>query len=258
MEARSRPRQERTVKILQIAASSRAGFRDWRGNEDRLKILLQLITHAQELRCDLLLLPAGFLYARNDAEKYSLVECIKIQVQAHKGVTVVGGIDVGRRTKKNLEYLVRRGQPLPFFVVVVGHQGPTQEFQQRSMFRRHATIDNAPDISTRTVVVRGANMLVLVCGEMFNHAMQERLTEAKLDLVVDATHSGMGTGLIQTLRRITKRARCPVFHSQHLASVRGSMHAVLADGQQASVPVAGNILPLDQRLPWVAATVRMV
>jgi hypothetical protein len=79
---------------------------------------------------------------------------------------------------------------------------------------------------------------VLICGELFSWYAREKIATAGAKLVVDLGHSGMGQGLIPSMRRLATDGACFVAHSQHLSYWYGrSVHFVDSAGEQHSTLV---------------------
>jgi hypothetical protein len=175
------------MRILQTLVST-DGYRDWRGTADRMTILSTLLGEAARRGCGLVVLPAGFLQARRPDDVELLQNAVVNLVKKTPGVGVVLGIDAGRVTKATLHHRVLRRQPLPYSGLAIEPGGnKVHRWQQQSFLSSHGTAANAISIPARTIDFHGKKVLVLLCGEMFNHAMQAALCGQGLDLIVEAT-----------------------------------------------------------------------
>jgi hypothetical protein len=248
------------MKVLQTLVS-KYGYRDWRGTTERLKIVATLLGEAAQRGCGHVILPAGFLQARRSDDVVVLRDAIVSLVQQRVGVGVMLGIDERRVTKATLDHLVQRKRLLPFWGVVVEPGGArVHMWQQQSFQSRHGTQENAVAIPDRTVDVHGKKVLALLCGEMFNRHLRAGLAGRGLDLIVDAGHDGLGTGLIPTLRSLARSAGCPALYSQHVGSTSRGLHMVLADLDlsQASISASNHVLLSGPRIPWVSVVEREI
>jgi hypothetical protein len=192
-------------------------FRRVDANRERLQ-LAERIAGFTKSTADVVLLPAGFLAAKADREvkrhAESLAEVFGKQVLL-AGVDEINGTrsaSKDRRSGKSKD-AVGNGEGYPFWGFasrngkLIG--GP---WQQRSAFSGDAVPDPAP----RCVSVGEATIGVLICGELYNRAIADRLAEAKPDLVVDLAHLSMKR-FTRSLHRVAETAECPVFHVQHVA-----------------------------------------
>jgi hypothetical protein len=246
------------MRILQTLVST-DGYRDWRGTADRMTILSTLLGEAARRGCGLVVLPAGFLQARRPDDVELLQNAVVNLVKKTPGVGVVLGIDAGRVTKATLHHRVLRRQPLPYSGLAIEPGGnKVHRWQQQSFLSSHGTAANAISIPARTIDFHGKKVLVLLCGEMFNHAMQAALCGQGLDLIVEAGHDGLGTGLIPTLRVLARNAGCPALYSQHVRSTSRGLHMVLPGPVQASVQASNHVLISGPGLPWVSAVDRVI
>jgi hypothetical protein len=230
------------VKLIHAVVSSR-GFRDPAGNPERVGLLTALIGLAARSDARLLLVPAGFLTARSEAEVLGLVEDVD-RLAGKADVAVIGGVDVSGPAPKrgqDAENMVRGGR-LPFFGFAVGPvrfpEGGEHPWRQSSIDNSHAEMvpDRAVPSAGRLVAVDDTRVGVLVCGELFSRRARHGLVEAGPHLAVDVGHSGMGQGLIPAMRSLAKAGSCWVAHSQHLGGWYGrSLHFVDRGGGRLSV-----------------------
>jgi hypothetical protein len=186
-------------------------------NRERMQ-LAECIAGFTKTTADVVLLPAGFLAAKADREvkqhAESLAEVFGKQV-------LLAGIDEDDGTRSSSKDprpgkskdAAGNGEGYPYWVFasrdgkLIG--GP---WQQRSAFSSEAVSDPAP----RCVSVGKATIGVLICGELYNRAIADRLAEARPDLVVDLAHLSMKR-FTRSLHRVAEAAACPMFHVQHVA-----------------------------------------
>ena len=98
------------MRVLHVVIS-RTGFRQVARNPERLVLLDILILLAVRLRARLLVIPAGFLAARNEQEMRGLVVEIGRRALA-AGIAVIGGVDaawVMTKRARTLDDAVRAG-----------------------------------------------------------------------------------------------------------------------------------------------------
>lgn len=230
------------MKLIQTVVSSR-GFRDPAANDERMGLLASLLGLASRSDARLLLVPAGFLTARSEAEVSGLVEDVD-RVAGKAGVAVIGGVDVSGpapRRGQDVEDLVRAGR-LPFFGFAAGPvrfpAGGEHPWRQTSIDSSNAEMvpDHAVPSAGRLVAVDDTRVGVLVCGELFSPRARRGLVQAGPHLAVDVGHSGTGQGLMPAMRSLAKAGSCRVAHSQHLGNWYGrSLHFVDSAGGRLSV-----------------------
>jgi hypothetical protein len=248
------------MKILHVVVSS-LGFRDPNSNPVRWKLLEDLLRLAAELGVHLLVLPGGFLTARDCDEEIAFIERAKKLADA-AGVGIIGGIDLVDLTPTR-----KKGDGsqcgFPYFAFAVG---PVALLHPRRHPWQQTSTDNenaglVPDAKVpgaeRLVVVDGVLVAVVICGELFSERARDSITRLGASLVVDLGHSGMGQGLIPAMKRLARDGRCAVAHAQHLASIWGGLHFVDAAGVQQSVSAKTNELVRHEGL-WAGGALRTV
>lgn len=189
-------------------------FRRMEANDERVQ-LAERIARATKGKADVVLLPAGFLTASADRKVGPLVKSL---AKAFGEQVLLAGVDVvspdskDRKLRESKEEASSDGD-LPFwgFAARAGELlgGP---WPQRSAFSGQAVADPSP----RCVSVGKATIGVMLCGEIYNHAITEGLAEAKPDLVVDLAHISMKR-FTKSLHRVSETVGCPVLHVQHVA-----------------------------------------
>ena len=236
------------MRMLQVVIS-RSGFRQVAGNPERLLMLDILILLAVRLRARLLLIPAGFLAARNEQEMRELVIEIGRRALA-AGIAVIGGVDaawVATKRARTLDDAVRAGR-LPFFGFAVGavtlapdSAHPWRQVSIDNQNAEYVTGQNIPGAG-RMVLIDGFSVAVLVCGELFNRRARASIGALRPCLVVDTGHESMGQGLIPAMRSAARAAGCPVAHAHHLAGYQTQrIHFVNAQGRRESVPASAHV-----------------
>src|SRR5581483_4133143 len=112
------------------------------------------------------------------------------------------------------------------------------------------------DVAERVISAKAYRFAVLVCGEMHNRKIREALGSLDLEAVLVSGHSGLGQGLVPTLRAISSAVGVPAVHAQHLVGKTGKLHFVSARGTSVPKPVIGRIVAREP--VWAAANVRSV
>lgn len=243
---------------------SETGFRDAAHTPRRLAILSELLRRLADDGVELVALPGGYLTVLRESDVIEAAAQAADMAEG-AGLTIVGGVDVMERHEKaspEVEELVRAGQ-LPFFGFAASPTSTSAEvpvWRQASVTSGDAEL--APDDRLpgrdRIVPGLGANVAVLLCGELFNWRARERVAAAEPQLVIDLAHARMGQGLIPAMRNLAGLATCAVAHSQHLAWWSGrSLHFVTADGKQASTPTDSSPFLGDDEF-WIGWSVRCV
>lgn len=203
-----------------VVGTDDESFRKVAANDERMQ-LAECIARATKGKADVVLLPAGFLTARADQEVKPLVRSL---AKAFGEQVLLAGVDVASPDAKDqklreLKEEVSYDGDLPFwgFASRAGELlgGP---WPQRSAFSGQVVADPSP----RCVSVGKATIGVMLCGEIYNHAITECLAEAKPDLVVDLAHLSMKR-FTKSLHRVSETVGCPVVHVQHVA--HGSWNA---------------------------------
>jgi len=236
------------MRMLQVVIS-RTGFRQIAGNPERLVLLDILILLAVRLQARLLVIPAGFLAARNEQEMRALVVEVGRRALA-AGIAVIGGVDaawVATKRARTLDDAVRAGR-LPFFGFAVGTVvlGPesVHPWRQVSIDNQNAEYvaeENLPGAG-RVVLIDGLPVAVLVCGELYNRRARAAICALRPRLVVDTGHESMGQGLIPAMRSVARAAGCPVAHAHHLAGYQTQrIHFINAQGGRESVPANAHV-----------------
>lgn len=186
-------------------------------NRERMQ-LAERIAGFTKSTADVVLLPAGFLTAKavRDVKRHA-----ELLAEAFGKQVLLAGVDESdgtpsaskdRRSGKSKD-AAGNGEGRPFWVFasrdgkLIG--GP---WQQRCALPGDTVSDPAP----RCVSIGKATIGVLICGELYNRAIADRLADAKPDLVVDLAHLSMRR-FTKSLHRVAATAECPVFHVQHVA-----------------------------------------
>ena len=236
------------MRVLHVVIS-RTGFRQVARNPERLVLLDILILLAVRLRARLLVIPAGFLAARNEQEMRGLVVEIGRRALA-AGIAVIGGVDaawVMTKRARTLDDAVRAGR-LPFFGFAVGavaldrdSADPWRQVSIDNQNAEHVAEENIPGPG-RVVLIDGFSVAVLVCGELFNRRARAAIGALRPRLVVDTGHKSMGQGLIPAMRSVARTAGCPVAHAHHLAGYETQqIHFVNVQGGRESVPANAHL-----------------
>ena len=235
------------MKIIHTVVSA-DGFRDVKSNRPRIALLKQLVKLGEHMAANVLVLPAGFLTASTENELPTQIEPIAdLADLAHLGI--IGGIDVpslmlsGGKNSDSVDDLVRANR-LPYFGFAVGKAFSLPDrvriWRQSSVTSSNAELvdDNWVPGGERVVTAKETRIGTLICGELFSCYAREKIATAGAELVVDLGHSGMGQGLIPSMRRLAADGTCSVAHSQHLSYSYGrSVHFVDTTGVQHSTPV---------------------
>lgn len=241
---------------------SNTGFRDPAHTPHRLTLLRELLTRLTAEQVEFVAIPAGYLTVASEGEVTPAVAEVADLVEA-SGVGVFGGVDVEYpghvKGSPDTDELVSTGR-LPYFGFAAF---PTAVSPEVTIWRQASTTSSNAEIAPdevlptwdRIVVVGGRAVVPLLCGELFNWRVREKLTRYGPGLVLDLGHSGMGQGLIPAMASVANAVGCPVAHSQHTWD--GSLHFVSADGEQQSVPSAGQPGVGDPTF-WIAWCVREV
>ncbi|MCY1075995.1 hypothetical protein [Archangium lansingense] len=223
------------MRVLQTLMS-KEGFRDSTHNDLRFRALKALLVIAKTTECHLLQLPMGFLFATDEADRDQLLGRVVGEARG----AVVGGIDVGAASKRNVtksEVLARR---LPYFgFVATGGGQLSGPWRQTSTTNSNYDPQQAFPSRERTVAVAGVEVSVLLCGEIFNPEAAKAIGKMRPSVVFAPGHASMGMGLIPALQRIHESTNCPVLHSHHVANAE-TIHAIAANGEQDSQSVNAN------------------
>jgi predicted amidohydrolase len=94
------------------------------------------------------------------------------------------------------------------------------------------------------VKLSGTKIGILICGELYNHALADRLAAAKPDLVANLCHRSM-TRFTKSLHRVAETVDCRVLHVQHVA-----LHAATVSKWEATSRGAS----ADSTADWVSYT----
>jgi hypothetical protein len=233
------------MRLIQTLFSS-GGFRNPASNQYRLSLIAELIRAIELEQPELLVLPAGVLTARNEAELDGCIGAIA-SIARPASLAIVGGVDVAGASKKHadkagvdIDDLVRSGR-LPFFGFVIG--ATTAEatvWRQTSTTNGNSTSVDPQAIpgDDRVVKVAGRRVGVLICGELFSRLARERFATTRPDTIIDLGHCGMGQGLIPAMKSLARSAGAAIGHSQHTTDWWGrQFHFVDASAGQHSVAV---------------------
>jgi hypothetical protein len=245
------------MKILQVNVSSE-GFRDLQSNADRLQALDAVCAHAASNGCEVVQLPAGFLFAASKQAVNAQAAHFGTAAKKH-GVYVIAGVDAFNGSKRRLAKaaLVNRG--LPFYGFAFDQSGVRlARWRQQCTTSGNGTLQNRVDVAARTITVASGaaakKLCVLMCGEIFSTPNRDLLAitpSGTFDAVLDIGHSGMGNGLLRAMQNIAKGTRVPVLHCQHLTG-SGSIHHIDAQQRAVSVGVNSAQLPGWAQTPWIA------
>jgi hypothetical protein len=226
------------MRVLQSLVSVE-GFREPEHNVLRLRALDALFAIAKMNDCPVLLLPMGFLFATGDADRDLLLGRVADAARG-AGMAVVGGIDIGAASKREVTKADVLARMLPYFGFVVTGDGQLLgSWRQTSTTSDNYEPQQAFPGGERTVVIEGTKVSVLLCGEIFNPGAAEAIGERGPAAVFAPGHASMGMGLIPALQRIHTAVSCPVLHSHHVAGTNMT-HAIAANGEQDSRSIDTN------------------
>jgi len=236
------------MRVLAVNASDR-GYRDPEHNNVRERCFVDLLAEALRRDCSILILPGAFWTLEHEADMADYLSGLADLARA-KGVAVVGGVDLASPLRKTglledregtkLEAAIR-SRTLPFFGFAIDEAGAVHgPWRQLSSTHLNAELASAyvREVDGREVLLQGRSVVPLVCGEMHNAELRERLGRLTPDLVTVSGHAYLGCGLVPTLKAVFGQTESPVVHVQHLVeNTRGSMYVVDGDGNKHSLPV---------------------
>ncbi|HEX8824009.1 MAG TPA: hypothetical protein VF794_29085 [Archangium sp.] len=226
------------MRVLQTLVSVK-GFRRPANNTLRLRALDALFSIAKKNDCPVLLLPMGFLFATDEADRDLLFDRVADAARG-AGVAVVGGIDVGAASKRKVTKMDVLARRLPYFGFVVAGDGQLLgQWRQTSTTSDNYDPRQAFPGDERTVPIAGTKVSVLLCGEIFNPYAAKAIGKMRPAAVFAPGHARMGMGLIPALQRIHKSTICPVLHAHHVAGTNKT-HAIAANGQHVSRSIDTN------------------
>ncbi len=160
----------------------RAGLKS---NDDRIAAAKGLIS-ARPNDSELVVLPAGFLEARSEAQVREVAAPV-IDAARAANVAVILGVDAAGRGS------AKKGS-LPYFLV-----GWSPGLRRAAVWRQRsetsADARDAPPAAlaeARALRVAGRSVAPIACGEVFSPAVRERVAEMKPHVAVLAAHSARG------------------------------------------------------------------
>lgn len=234
------------MRFLHVVAS-KVGFRDPDWNATRMVLLAKLLELAGRQGARLLVLPGGFLAARDRAEMLALIDQIDRRA-TEAAVAVIGGVDLDGPDLKGPRGKGAAGQDgsLPYFgfaagPLIVRHPGD-HPWRQTSTNNQNAWLVADEDVpgQGRLVAVDEVEVAVLICGELFSTRARGSIAGSGAALVLDLGHLSMSRGLVPAMLRVARDGNCAVAHSQHVAWTTASIHFVDAEGQRRSDLVSAN------------------
>lgn len=243
------------MRVMQTVVSTE-GYRFSRKNAARFALLDALLAKAGAEKCDLLVLPAGFLRARNPLVVYDLVA--KIALSARQ-IAILGGIDVNCPAKSDLTLHIRRGGDLPYwgFAVVPGQT--QRHWTQQSITRASATLHNAVNIQSRSLVINGMNVLPLTCGEIYNGYTRNSIPSGNFGLIAVSGHCDIRRQRAYTLGNLQAATGSAVLLSQHVKGSGGHFAFVDASGNDAAARLqSASKVFAPSGSPWARATVHTI
>lgn len=232
------------MRLLQTIVA-KTGFRTVPHNAQRLAALDQLLYLAHMTSVDLVLLPGGYLTAKDEIGVSELIADVERRASV-AGTTLAFGVDFltsslgGKSKGKGVEEKGGRNACLPYFGAVCGRSngGPWRQTSDDNCNAADVEEGDVPG-ATRVVDIAGRRVGVLICGELFSRRARKSVAELNLDLVIDLGHVSMGTGVTRAMENIARNGGCTVAHTQHVISTsNGGLHFVEADGERRSVPIS--------------------
>jgi hypothetical protein len=202
---------KRTLRVCTTTVST-DGLAEPNSNEERIALARELIeSYGRHRIADLVVLPAGYLRARSEAEVLKVATPI-IDAARKVKVAVILGVDsqdapaavaregrprpdAARRPEGPTTQLsrVRRGA-LPYFLVAWSPKSPKPiVWRQRSATHSDAREAPAGQVSQpRLLPVKTSRVAALACGEIFSAPIRRVVAEHVPDLAVLAAHRASG------------------------------------------------------------------
>lgn len=184
------------------------------GNRARLAVLAELVGQARAAGVDLLVLPAGFLTVGREDQVVTVLRPMGPRLDA-MGVSVLLGVDVdapGGPDSRLSDELAIEGA-LPWFAVAWTPAGVVGPWRQRSTTAAHARLGVPGTTDVRAVEVGGRAVGVLLCGEVFNAAIRDRVASHGAEVAVVIGHAGAGPHLHAGLAALTRAGAGAVEHA---------------------------------------------
>lgn len=244
------------MRVLVIAAST-DGYRDPAANRVRTRAVIRAMERAPAAR--LVIVPAGYWTARRDREVNDVIAEVMNDVFGSIGsrtFTLLGGVDA--RPLPDSERIPSRVKhvALPFYAFALHDGDAAGPWRQVSTTSATAPLTPAralDDLPERVLELDGRRFLPVICGEMHNRAVRDRLASIGMSLVPVLGHAGLGQGLVPTLSAIHTACGAPVIHTQHLApNSSGSHHWIDQHGTAHHAPLARRQAD-DEATSWLSA-----
>jgi hypothetical protein len=206
------------------------GFRDPAAQAGRRNFAVDIAKYCRQQSAEVVLLPAGYLLAANNAEATARREAEAL-AQSFKGMSLAAGVDsldavqLDRskgKSSKLLDEWTRKGT-LPFWVFASDPTGNVLEmFRQRSTTSSNAGLMRTPSgaaSQNRTVDLAGLRSYLLACGELFSPFIRQFLgSQQGLGLIAHLAHGGLGRTFPKTFPQLAKATGAWIINAQHVSN----------------------------------------
>lgn len=202
--------------IVTVFASN-VGLRDAQYNQQRLQLAVEIAVASQALGANLVVLPAGYMFAANEPDARALAMQLG-EVFFQVDAAVIGGIDIhwdGPLNRARIE-----SGALPFFVFAAEAQQALVYWErQRSFTADNARFVPAHDLQRSSVAhVAGMDVGILACGELFNEGIRDALVQEAPALIANPAHFAMVRGVNVRYRELAQATGTWVLNAQHYAA----------------------------------------
>ena len=169
-----------------------------------MKFAKEAIVEAKKMEADILVLPAGYLFADNNDE-FDRISKEMIGYAQSVGITFMFGIDREKKDiKKDWSEHVKN-QSVPWFGII------WDDIKKESMVIRQRSISSndqylAPDSVCSEIIYITFNdqmIPILMCGEIFNERIKKTIMnyKEKIKIVIDMAHFGKGLRIWQPMSK---------------------------------------------------------
>lgn len=206
------------------------GFRNPPAQAERRSFAADIANHCRNQRVDVVLLPAGYLLAADNAVATVKSEAVAL-AHCFKGMALAAGIDScdavqldpsKSKSSKLIDEWTRRGT-LPFWVFASDPSGNVLKmFRQRSTTSGNAGLMRTPSETAsedRTVEVSGLHCDLLACGELFSPLIRRFLARQHgPDLIAHLAHQGLGRTFPRTFPQLANETGAWIINAQHVSN----------------------------------------
>lgn len=205
-------------------------------NIERLRAAQEAVAKAAALGADLMVLPGGFFTALSQRTRETIAEDMVSEAR-QKHIAIVFGVDQQVKNQKEDWKILRRGLLLPYY----GYGwSPEQDFmqcwQQRSSTRGNQWyVSDKCCEEPRLLRVKGEEVGVLMCGEIFNQRIRNALLSYSLrpKVIIDVAHVGWRFRVWQGMKALAKRG-LPSVCSVHAQSKYAVKYCYVSGGSSCS------------------------